>query len=331
MRLQFPPRIQLGHLPTPIHHLPRLSRLLAGPDLYVKRDDLTGFALSGNKVRKLEFVIAEALRREATVLITCGGLHSNHARATAVAAARLGLKCHLLLRGTPQRVYDGNALIDRLVGAELDFITPEQYYGQRDAIMMAKAAELQRQGERAYVIPEGASNALGAVGYVQAGQEIALQQKELGVQFDAVVFAVGSGGTYAGLFLASRMAGLKARVVGINVCDTAAYFVERIGGIVEEFRARFQVRLKYAPEEFEIIDGYVGGGYGVSRPEELALICEVARSEGLLLDPVYTGKAMYGLVDQIRQGRFRAGDKVLFLHTGGGFDLFPLREELSGR
>jgi D-cysteine desulfhydrase len=328
MRFSFPPRIALAHLPTPVHYLPRLSRTLGGPDVYLKRDDLTGFALSGNKVRKLEFVIADALRQGATVLITCGGLHSNHARATAVAAARVGLKCHLVLRGTPQAVYDGNTLIDKLVGAEMSFITPEQYYDHRDAIMAEKAAELEGRGERAYVIPEGASNALGAVGYLQAGQEIVRDEKKLGVRFDAVVFAVGSGGTYAGMFLASKIVGLRARVMGINVCDNAPYFVQRISGIVEEFRAQFRVPVKYAAEEIEIVDGYVGRGYGMSRPEELALIREVARTEGVLLDPVYTAKAMHGLVEQIRQGRFRAGEKVLFIHTGGAFDLFPVREEL---
>lgn len=329
MQFSYPPRVALAHLPTPIHHLERLSRSLGGPDLYLKRDDLTGFALSGNKVRKLEFVLADALRRGATAVITCGGLHSNHARATAVAAARLGLKCHLVLRGEAPAVWDGNGLIDKLVGAEVTFITPEQYYGQRDEIMAEKAAELERRGERAYVIPEGASNALGAVGYLQAGDEIAQDQERMGVRFDAVVFAVGSGGTYAGMFLAAKLAGLRTRVVGINVCDDAPYFVRRIAGIIEEFKALFGVELEYAPEEIQIIDGYVGLGYAQSRPEELAFICEVARAEGVLLDPVYTGKAMYGLVDQIRQGRFRPGEKVLFIHTGGAFDLFPLREELT--
>jgi D-cysteine desulfhydrase len=301
---------------------------LEGPEIYLKRDDLTGFALSGNKVRKLEFVVADALRHGATVLITCGGTHSNHARATAVAAARLGLKCHLVLRGEPPEVYDGNTLIAKLVGAEMSFITPEQYYAHRDEIMAEKAAELERDGERAYVIPEGASNAVGALGYLQAGQEIARDQEELGVSFDAVVFAVGSGGTYAGMFLASKLSGLRARVVGINVCDDAAYFVHRIAGIIEEFRAQFGAEFAYSPEEIEIVDGYVGLGYGLSRPEELAFIRQVARTEGVLLDPVYTGKAMYGLVDQIRRGRFRPGERVLFIHTGGAFDLFPLREEV---
>ncbi len=324
-----PARMELACLPTPVHPLPRAGRDLGGAQLYVKRDDLTGFALSGNKVRKLEFALAEAVDQQATVLITCGGVHSNHARATAVAAARLGLRCHLVLRGQPPSVYDGNTLIDWLVGAEFTFITPDDYRLRRDIIMAEIAAGLERQGERPYVIPEGASNALGAVGNLVAGREIVRQEEELGLSFDTIVVAVGSGGTYAGLYLARKLYGLRARVLGINVCDDAAYFVRRIGDILEEFCRRFQVDVPWAAEEIEIVDGYVGLGYGLSRPEELALIRRVARQEGLLLDPVYTGKAMFGLLDLARQGRFRRGENVLFLHTGGGFDLFPIREELT--
>jgi D-cysteine desulfhydrase len=300
-----PPRVRLANLPTPIVPLERLSERWGGPRILVKRDDWTGSALSGNKIRKLEFCLAEALELGATKVLTCGGIQSNHCRATAVAAARLGLKCVVYLRGEPVDP-DGNHLLDVLAGAEVRFVTPEEY----------KALGPTAEG---YWIPEGASNEVGAWGYIEACGELK------GEKFDALVHAVGSGGTSAGLRLGFTRSGIKAALIGVNVCDDAAFFQDKIASIVRAARMRWP-QLK-APAEMEIVDGFVGEGYARNRPEEWALLREIAQTEGLFLDPVYTIKAMLGLRQAIRDGRFGRGDTVLFLHTGGIYGLFPKRLE----
>jgi D-cysteine desulfhydrase len=291
--------------------LRKLSERL-GIELLCKRDDLTGAALSGNKVRKLEFLLADALERGADTVITCGGAQSNHCRATAIAAAQLGLKSRLLLRtpdpSSPPPI-EGNILLDHLVGAEIVWITPEQY--RRRAELMAREAE----GRRAYVIPEGGSNALGAWGYFRCVEEMAAELTPK----TTVVYAAGSGGTGAGLIFGMKRLGLSSRVVGFNVCDDRAYFVAAIGAIVEQLVPGFD-----REREVEIIDGYVGRGYAQSSPDELRLIADVARTEGMILDPVYTGKAFFGMTRELR----RLGERVIFVHTGGIFGLFPKAAEI---
>ncbi len=324
MSIAFPERHALAHLPTPIEKLERLSQLLEGPEIYIKRDDLTGIGKTGNKVRKLEFLVAEALHDEAQVLITCGGLQSNHARATALAAAKVGLKSHLFLRDSAGSDIDGNLFIARLVGAEVTFIT-QQEYEQVDDIMQRLADDYAKQGTTAYVIPEGGSTALGALGYALAIEEAGRQMKAMRMEFDHIVSAVGSGGTLAGMLLGKSAYGLKAQIHGINVCDDAPYFQERVSNIVREAKRRFGFEISLQKKDIDIIDGYVGKGYGLSRQEEIELIKFVARTEGIILDPVYTAKAMFGLRDQIRKGRFAKQEKVLFWHTGGIFGLFPKR------
>ena len=325
-----PPRLSLAQTPTPIHKLQRLTDLLRGPEIWIKRDDLTGSTLSGNKVRKLEFVAADALRQGADVLVTCGGIQSNHARATAVVARRLGLHPHLVLRGeSPEGVGDGNLFLDQVLGATITWVTPDQYRNEIDEIFEQIRRDYQKAGKTAYVIPEGASNELGAFGYLRATREIVEQTRLEGIRFTHIVTAVGSGGTLTGLLLGRRLYGLDSEVVGFNVCDDAEYFRRRIMGIVSRMTERYHLGLGVTEEDIQIIDGYVGRGYALSRPEELALIRDVARLEGVVLDPVYTGKAMYGLVDQILKGRFGADDRILFLHTGGIYGLFPKREEMD--
>lgn len=218
------PRLKLANLPTPIEKLERLSAEWGGPEIYVKRDDFTGIALSGNKIRKLEFVIADAMEKSADLLITCGGIQSNHARATAVAATRLGMKSYLVLRGEAGSVKDGNELLDLLVGARIKYITPEDYSTRVNEIMLELAEDLIKQGYRPYIIPEGASNDIGAFGYIAATEEIAEQIRRLKLEIDYVVCAVGSGGTYAGLLLGQRVFNQKYQVIGFNVCDDEAFF-----------------------------------------------------------------------------------------------------------
>ncbi len=329
MREHVPPRLSLAQTPTPIHKLSHLTELLGGPEIWIKRDDLTGCAASGNKVRKLEFLLADALRQGADVVVTCGGLQSNHARATAVMARRLGLLPHLILRGNPPAgTPDGNLFLDGLLGAELTFVTEKEYREHLDEIFAEVRRKYEASGRRAYLIPEGGSNELGAFGYVRTTREIVEQLRLERIRVDFIVTAVGSGGTLAGLLLGKRLYSLDAEILGINVCETAEYFQDRIMGIVRAMAERYHLGLGITREDVKIIDGYVGLGYAESRPEELDLIRDVSRLEGIILDPVYTGKAVFGLLDQIRRGRFSKKDRVLFLHTGGLFGLFAKRDQI---
>jgi D-cysteine desulfhydrase len=322
MKWNYPESVSLAHLPTPVRKLERLTKAWGGPQIYIKRDDLTGCCLSGNKVRKLEFVVAEALARGADTLITCGGIQSNHARATAGVAARMGMNTFLVLKGKPTGDWEGNLFLDRLLGAEFTFITQEAY-AHVDEIMTEVAERLQKEGRRCYIIPEGASYDIGYFGYVRASEEIVHQMIEMNVEMDYIVTATGSGGTLGGLVLGKRFFGFKAQPVGFNVNHTAGYFQDRIGDVISRMISKYGWTIDIKREEIDCIDGYVGAGYALSRPEELALITQVARMEGVVLDPVYTGKAMFGLRDQIRQGRFKKKENVLFLHTGGIYGTFP--------
>ncbi len=331
-----PERLRLARLPTPVERLSRLSRDL-GVNLLVKRDDLTGMSLSGNKVRKLEFSLAEAERLGASAVITTGGIQSNHCRATAIAARKRGLTPYLLLRtpdGAAPAVPDGNHFLDRLVGAEIRYITPEEYV-TRDILLARWADELRSTGEQPFVIPEGASDALGALGYVVMAEELAGQiadgEVPGGAVPDFVVHACGSGGTAAGLAAGLARAGLPSRVVAYAVCEDVAYFREKIDGLLEDLVTRYLPELQVEADRYEVVDAFKGDGYALSTPEELALIQEVARREALLLDPVYSGKAFRGLVEEIRAGeRYPQGSTVLFVHTGGLFGLFPKRDEMPG-
>jgi len=322
MAFTYPQSIPLARVPTPIEKLERLSDALEGPDIYVKRDDLTGIGLTGNKVRKLEFLIRDALDKGCDTLITCGGLQSNHARATAIAAAKLGLRCWLVLRDQSGGDLDGNLFLDRLVGAEVTFVSAEQY-SRVVEIMNHLAERLRSEGRKPYLIPEGGSNELGALGYVRATEELCLQLKAAKLRIDHVVTAVGSGGTQAGLLLGKMLYDLSAEIHGINVCETAEYFVNRIYSIIERARAAYGIAVTLTPADIHVIDGYVGKGYALSRAEEIDTIRRIAKTEGLILDPVYTAKAMCGLLGEIRKGSFKRGEKVLFWHTGGIFGVFP--------
>ncbi len=308
------PRIELARTPTPVEVLGRLSERY-GVELRVKRDDLTGLGLSGNKVRKLEFLVADALARDADTLVTCGGAGSNHCRATAVVAARLGLGATLLLRtddgAPPPEPWTGNLLIARMTGAQIRFVS-RAAYGDSDALFGQAAADVEASGRRPYVIVEGGSDVVGSLGYARAYGELVEQWPEA----DVVVTAMGSGGTAAGLVMGRRRAlsaGRPAgpRPVAVNVCDDEAFFRRRVAGVLGD----------PATEELQILDGFQGRGYALSTPEEMAFIADVAATEGLLLDPVYTGKAFRGMVSALADGRLRA-ERVLFVHTGGVYGLF---------
>jgi len=325
--LSYPERIVRARLPTPVEPMARLSEQL-GVQLLCKRDDLTGSALSGNKIRKLEFLFAEARAQGADTVITCGGEQSNHCRATALAATELGLGSYLMLRTDDPAhppASDANILLDRLAGAEIRWVSREQYR-RRAELFPQVAEELRARGRKPYAIPEGGSNALGAWGYIKCVDELA---RQLPAGPATLVYAAGSGGTGAGLILGVALLGLPWRVVGFNVCDDRAYFVQAIGEIVEQAMARFALQVAFSREQIEIVDGYVGAGYAKSRPDELATLRDVARAEGQILDPVYTGKAFHGLRSELGRDRRAFGERIVFIHTGGIFGLFPKAAEIA--
>jgi D-cysteine desulfhydrase len=315
-----PPRLKLATLPSPIHPLRHLSKV-SGHHIYVWRDDQTGCLLSGNKVRKLEFLLAEAQEQEADTVITCGAQESNHARATAWAVRQLGMQCHLLIRGDAFG-QGGNAKLMQLAQAERTLISMATYRaaGSSYTQFLAETADkLKRAGRRPYVIPEGGSNALGTFGYVEAMGELRQSWRALGLKEsgpDYLFCAVGSGGTLAGLRLGQVKYGFtQTKVVGVNVCDSEEYFVARIGGIEKAAVADYPLAPNPAP--IAIQDGFVGEGYGKATKADFELYAKVVGTDAILLDPVYTGKAYQGMVSHLRQ--IPPGQTVLFLHTGGAF------------
>jgi D-cysteine desulfhydrase len=307
-------RLVLCHRPTPVWHNAALDRLL-GFELWVKRDDMTSGAAAGNKIRKLEYLLADALACGASAVVTCGGAQSNHARATAIMARELGLRCVLLLRtadpaSPPPPV--GNLLLDQLVGADVRFITPAQYR-ERGALMQEVAAELSSRSETPYIIPEGGSNGLGCLGYVAAVEELYEQQQagDLPRDLDVLGVACGSGGTAAGLALGlGRYPELASRFLAYAVCDDRAYFEAAIGDIIAQARALAPDLPSLAP--FEVLDEFKGPAYSVPSQDQLDFIVAVAKTSGMLLDPTYSGKALFGLSQLSPKPR-----RALFIHTGG--------------
>jgi D-cysteine desulfhydrase len=325
MSITYPPRIPIAQLPTPIQFLERLTKELGGPRLYAKRDDLTGSVLSGNKVRKLEFSIAEARAQGCDTLITCGGVQSNHCRATVLAGAQLGMKVHLVLRGSKEDSPDGNLFLDYLGGAEISYYPREVYGAQRPAIFAGLVADYAAKGRKAFCIPTGASDGIGAWGYIRAAEEMKGDFERLGISPTHIVCASGSGGTQAGLTLGAAIHGLRAQVVAINICDDEAYFRDKVRTDMREWKARYKQPLDVDAIPITLIDGHVGPGYAMATPDVFETIARVARLEGLVLDPVYTGKAFNGLVKEIAKGRFTAKDTIVFVHTGGVFGLLAQR------
>jgi D-cysteine desulfhydrase len=317
-----PPRLDVARLPTPIAPLRRLSAAWGGPELWVKRDDQTDCILTGNKIRKLQYVVREALDAGCDTLVTCGGIQSNHCRATAALARQVGMQAVLLLRGTPPETPTGNHFLDVLFGAEVRWIDAEGYRAH-DQVMHEMAKELRAAGRSPFVIAEGCSMPTGCWGYIEAAREIAQAEADFGVRFDAIVHAVGSGGTSAGLALGLRMFGMSARLWGVPVCDDGAHFRGVVSRLCSETVERFDLSVHVPEDDLHFIDGHVGDGYGLSRPEERSTILEVARTEGLALDPVYSGKAMHALRHETTDGCLSSASHVLFVHTGGAFGLFP--------
>jgi len=320
--MKIPNKLSICNIPTPIQPLEAVNPDPGWAALYIKRDDYTGFETSGNKVRKFEYHLYRAFEQRADVIITCGGQQSNHSRAAASLAARLSLGCHLVLRGSDVPP-DGNYFLDILFGAEITLITPEQYANSRNEIMAEIAEEYRRQGRTPYIIPEGGSNGLGMFGYYNTYMEILAQEQEMGIRFDAICVADGTGGTYSGLYAANELNGGGKHIVGFNVYSRDGAR-ERVLDILEEGGAIV---------EHPISDGniyqnfdYLGDGYGIVYPELVDNIRKTARATGIVTDPVYTGKALLGTVSEIAKRNTMLKGNVLFIHTGGQFGIFPRRE-----
>lgn len=320
------PRIELAQTPTPIVKLERLSARL-GVELWVKRDDLTGLLESGNKVRKLEFLVGAALAEGADTLITCGTIQSNCCRTVAAVSARLGLRAVLALKGARPDAYDGNLLLDRLLGAEVHYVSDEQW-GKVDDIVADLEARARARGGRPYVIPESGATVVGALGYMTCAREIAHQITHGAPEFDAIVITAFSGGSHAGLLMGTQLTGLRAEIVSVPVAWQAGEVREYITRVIEEARRRFGLDVS-PPRQVHLIDGYQGAGRSRIGEDDLRTVTALAQQEGILLDPVYTAKAFRGLIDRLEQSPMELGRRVCFVHTGGIFGVFPFRDPLS--
>jgi D-cysteine desulfhydrase family pyridoxal phosphate-dependent enzyme len=310
------PRFRLVNLHTPIERLDRLRQTIPGaPQLWIKRDDLTGYLGGGNKLRKLEYVMADALARGATTVVTTGSITSNLARSTALIARRLGLKCELVLSGGDPKAARANWRVAELLGVKVHTVRSSK---DRAARMQEVADALERSGERVYVVPLGASNEVGSFGMVAAFEELGIQQLEIGAQFDAIVFATSSGGTQAGLEVGKRLFRYRnLRLFGVSADDPAETIRESVLQAVGPMLSMLDQAEFTRDDELNIDDAFIGEGYAVSTAESREAAQLFAEAEGILLDPVYTSKAAAGLLAYCREGRFKPSDRVLFWHTGG--------------
>lgn len=311
------PRIRIAYLPTPVETLPRLSAELGGPTILVKRDDLTGLAMGGNKTRKLDYLLAEAQANGAHTIVTAGAVQSNHCRQTAAACARLNFSCILILSGEKPSTATGNLLLDQLFNAEIIWSS----YEQRDQTLQLTYQTAWEAGRRPYLIPYGGSNTTGATAYVYALQELLTQQ----YQPDWIVFASSSGGTQAGLVAGAKLFGFKGKLLGISVDEPEGELKERVAFLASATTDMLGEKINIPSQDILVTDSYIGPGYGIMGTAEIEAIHLFARTEGLLLDPVYTGRAAAGMIDLIRQGYFRSNETIVFWHTGGTPAIFSDR------
>ena len=326
--INYPSRLSLAQLPTAITQLTRFQLKNSAARIWVKRDETTGTEVSGNKIRKLEFSFAEAKEQGCNTIITCGGIQSNHCRATAVLGARLGFNVHLILRGEQPTTPDGNLLMDYLSGATIDYLPQSQWKGHikfaQDLVNRYGAS-----GDKALFIPTGASDEVGLWGYIAACEELQADFDRLQISPDYILCATGSGGTQGGLAVGSELLGLPGKVAAFNVCDDAAYFDAKIREDVTLWKQRYNIDFDDSQLAIRTIEGYVGPGYGEADQEVFDLIAELARTEGLFLDPVYTGKAFHGMVSELEKGdngQLAGANDVVFIHTGGLFGVFPQQQ-----
>ncbi len=330
MELENLSRFRLAEFPTPIHNLETLSKACNGPSIYMKRDDLTSLGMGGNKTRKLEFLIGEALDQDKDTLVTAGGLQSNHCRLTAAAARRAGLSCHLVLNGKKPESLNGNLLLDKIFGAKVHYCDRKE----RDEKLNQVADELAAGGAKPYVIPVGGSNSTGSVGYVNAMLELDTQLKEMKIKPDAIVFASSSGGTQAGLALGAKIIDFKGQILGISIDQTKTGdepFLPVLTRIVNKTAKRIGLDIQMTNNDFNLNCDYLGAGYAMPEDLEFDAIKLLAQHEGILLGPVYTARAMGGLLNLIQKGVFTKDQTILFWHTGGTPELFAWANQVETR
>lgn len=315
------PRVRLAALPTPLEELKNLEKELGGPRLFIKRDDNTGLAFGGNKARKLEFIMGDAVSKGADIVITTGSAQSNHCRMTTAAARRLGMDAALLLSEKSPPPVKANLLLDTLMAAELRFHYAD-VFTEMNELMAGWAKEFAGKGRKPYVIPVGGSNPTGSLGYINAVSEIARQSEDSGVVFDHIVVAVSSAGTQAGLVAGVKLLDLKTKVVGISVNRDTEFSNRLLKELTDLTLQKVSSGARIKPDELIVYDDYIGKCYADITPECIRAIKLLARTEGIFLDPVYTGKAMAGLIDLVGKGRFKKGENVLFIHTGGSPAIF---------
>jgi D-cysteine desulfhydrase family pyridoxal phosphate-dependent enzyme len=308
-------RLNFAHLPTPVEELPRLSKILDGPRLFVKRDDQTGLAFGGNKTRKLEFLVAEAQAQGARMLISAGAIQSNHCRQTAAAAARFGLECTLVLTGDMPSQPSANLLLDKMFGVEIVNVLDR---ADRDRILQETFDKAVQAGKKPYLVPYGGSSPVGALGYAFAMEELVGQD----VKPDWIVFGTSSGGTHAGLTLGKRIFGYQGEILGISIDESEKWLKNHVSALASDSSELLGERIDFTPDDVMATEAYCQAGYGVLTDNEREAVKLFARYEGLLLDPVYTGRAAGGLVDLIRMGAFKKEETILFWHTGGQPALF---------
>jgi D-cysteine desulfhydrase family pyridoxal phosphate-dependent enzyme len=308
-------RLKFAHLPTQVEQLPRLSEFLGGPRLLVKRDDQTGLAFGGNKTRKLEFLVAEAQAQGARMLISAGAIQSNHCRQTAAAAARFGFECTLVLTGDMPAQPSANLLLDELFGVEIVNVSNR---ADRDRVLQETFDKAEQAGKKPYLVPYGGSSPVGALGYAFAVEELVRQ----GIDADWIVFGTSSGGTHAGLTLGKRIFGYKGEILGISIDESEEWLKAHVSALASDTSELLGECIAFPPDDVMATDAYCQAGYGMLTDAEREAMKLFARYEGLLLDPVYTGRAAAGLIDLIRKGFFKKGETVLFWHTGGQPALF---------
>jgi D-cysteine desulfhydrase family pyridoxal phosphate-dependent enzyme len=321
-------RCSLGFFPTPLAEMKRLSARLGGPHLLIKRDDLSGLAFGGNKTRKLEFLMADALANRCDTVITAGAAQSNHCRQTAAAAAALGLSCHLALGGSPPGASNGNLLLDQLLGAKIHWCGNRR----KGEGLIEIEQELTSRGLRTYVIPYGGSNLLGAAGFAAAMVELDSQLKKSGIRADAIVFASSSGGTHAGLMAGKSSTESEVRLLGIRIDKDEPgedSFESQIASLANQLAERLDLHDRFAPADIVLDSNYTGAGYGIVGDLEREAIRLVAETEGILLDPVYTGRAFGALLDLVGRHEVGPDEHVVFWHTGGAPALFSYAESLA--
>jgi len=330
MKLQFDRfhQVSLAHLPTPLEFAKRLTDHLGGPRIWIKRDDCTGLAFGGNKARKLEFFMGDALRKRSDTIVTMGPLQSNHVRMTAAAACRLGLDCHAVLVGDDYGQLTGNFFLDHLfdlkysiISKPLDELPPGLAEEEIDKTMV----RLSREGRRPYLIPPGGAGPMGEISYCKALEEMVSQSRQLGIEIDYIITPVGSQGTFSGLILGKKLFGLNTKMIGISVNHAGTAELTGLSNIeqmVKDAGEFIDAKVTVLPEDYELLYDYVGKGYGIPTPGCMDAVKLMARQEGILLDTTYTGKSMAGLIDLVSKDRFNKGDNVVYLHTGGATGLF---------